>query len=56
MKFYKHWEIVTKMPEGYYLAPNAASPLRGYVFIIDKSPLQGGKFKLLKVEGINTNE
>lgn len=53
--YYKDWEIVENMPNGYKLS-NAGSPLSGHVFIIDKSPLLGGKQKLLKVKKKRSSE
>ena len=36
------------MPEGFYIDKNAGSPLNGYVFIINGSPLKGGRRALLR--------
>lgn len=52
--YYKNWEIVETMPDGYKLS-NAGSPLHGHLFIIDKSPIRGGKLKLLKVKQKDEN-
>lgn len=45
----KKWEIVETLPEGWRIDNNAGSPLHGHVFIINDSPLKGGKRALLRV-------
>ena len=49
MAEYKGWRLFDEMPEGYFFAKNAGSPLYGYEFITNGSPLKGGKLALLKV-------
>ena len=48
--FYRWWKIYPEMPEGYYEDKNTGSPLSHTVFIINGSPLRGGKRALLYVK------
>jgi len=48
--FYRWWQIYAEMPEGYYEDKNTSSPLSHTVFIINGSPLHGGKRALLYVK------
>ncbi len=48
--FYRCWQIHAEMPEGYYEDKNLGSPLSHTVFIINGSPLSGGKRALLYVK------
>lgn len=45
--FYRGWKIYPEMPEGYYEDKNTIWPLSHTVFIINGSPLKGGKRALL---------
>ena len=47
--FYRGWKIYPEMPEGYYEDKNTGSPLSRTVFIINGSPLSGGKRALLYI-------
>ena len=46
---YKGWKVYETMPEGYRLDKYAGSPLHGYEFIHNGSPLKGGVRALLRV-------
>lgn len=46
---YKGWQLFDEMPEGYSKI-NAGSPLVGYEFICNGSPLNGGKTALCRVK------
>jgi len=48
--FYRWWKIYAEMPEGYFEDKNSGSPLSHTVFIINGSPLRGGKRALLYVK------
>lgn len=49
MEQYNGWPTYETMPDGYWIDKNAGSPLHGYEFIINGSPLKGGKRALLRV-------
>jgi hypothetical protein len=46
---YKGWQLYEAMPEGFRIDKTAGSPLHGYEFIINGSPLKGGVRALLRV-------
>lgn len=48
--FYRWWKIYPEMPEGYWEDKNTGSPVSHTVFIINGSPLKGGKRALLYVK------
>ena len=48
--FYRWWKIYPEMPEGYFEDKNSGSPLSRTVFIINGSPIRGGKRALLYVK------
>ncbi len=48
--FYRGWKIYQEMPEGYFEDKNTGSPLSHTVFIINGSPLRGGKRALLYIK------
>ena len=48
--YYRWWEIVDSMPEGYYIDKLAPSPLFGHVFIVNAPVLKGSNRKLLKLK------
>lgn len=48
--FFNGWKIYPEMPEGYFEDKNSGSPLSRTVFIINGSPLRGGKRALLYVK------
>ena len=48
--FYRWWQIHAEMPEGYYEDKNTGSPLSRTIFIINGSPLKGGKRALLYIK------
>jgi len=52
--FYRWWKIYPEMPEGYYEDKNTGSPLSHTVFIINGSPLRGGKIALLYVKQLHS--
>ena len=54
--FYRWWKIYPEMPEGYWEDKNTGSPLSRTVFIINGSPLKGGKRALLYVKQLPTKE
>ncbi len=54
--FYRWWQIHAEMPEGYWEDKNTGSPLSRTVFIINGSPLKGGKRALLYVKQSYTKE
>lgn len=54
--FYRGWKIYPEMPEGYFEDTNNGVPLRHTVFIINGSPLKGGKRALLYIQQSNTSE
>ena len=45
---YKEWSLFDEMPSGWKIDKTCGSPLTGYVFIINKSVLSGGKRALLR--------
>lgn len=47
--FYSGWKIYPEIPEGYFEDKNTGSPLSRTVFIINGSPLRGGKRALLYI-------
>ena len=48
--FFNGWEIYPEMPEGYFEDKNTGSPLSRTIFIINGSPLRGGKRALLYIK------
>ena len=54
--FYRWWQIYAEMPEGYYEEKDFVGPLSHTVFIINGSPLRGGKRALLYVKQSHTPE
>ena len=54
--FFNGWKIYPEMPEGYYEDKNTGSPLSHTVFIINGSPLYGGKRALLYIKQSHTTE
>lgn len=48
MKSYKHWELHECLPDGYKRDKSTGSPLQGYDFAINGSPLKGGKRILVR--------
>jgi hypothetical protein len=46
---YKDWKVYEAMPEGFKIDKSAGSPLHGYEFITNGSPLKGGVRALLRV-------
>ena len=56
MEQYNGWPIYETMPDGYWIDKNAGSPLHGYEFIINGSPLKGGKRALLRVDPHSLSE
>ena len=48
--FYRWWKIYAEMPDGYYEDKNTGWPLSHTVFIINGSPLKGGKRALLYIK------
>lgn len=49
MEKYNGWTVYESMPDGFRIDKSAGSPLHGYEFIINGSPLRGGARALLKV-------
>jgi hypothetical protein len=45
---YKYWDVFETLPSGWRYDKTAGSPLTGYCFAIDKSPLKGGGRILVK--------
>lgn len=48
--YFMGWKIYPEMPEGYFEDKNNGSPLSHTVFIINGSPLRGGKRGLLYIQ------
>jgi hypothetical protein len=46
---YKGWPCYEEIPDGWHIDKTAGSPLHGYEFIINGSPLKGGKRALARV-------
>jgi hypothetical protein len=46
---YKGWLCYEEIPDGWHIDKTAGSPLHGYEFIINGSPLKGGKRALARV-------
>jgi len=46
---YKGWPCYEEIPDGWHIDKTAGSPLHGYEFIINGSPLRGGKRALARV-------
>jgi hypothetical protein len=46
---YRWWDVLDTLPSGWRVDKNTGSPLTGAVFVMDKSPLMGGKKALLRV-------
>lgn len=53
MEEYKGWPCYEEIPDGWRIDKTAGSPLHGYEFIINGSPLKGGKRALARVYKIN---
>ena len=49
MEQYKLWMVYEEMPDGFRFDKSAGSPLHGYEFITNGSPLKGGVRALLRV-------
>ena len=49
MKKYKHWDLMDSLPAGWTIDNHAGSPLAGYSFATNGSPLRGGKRALVRV-------
>ncbi len=49
MQTYKHWELMDSLPAGWTIDKHAGSPLAGYSFATNGSPLRGGKRALVRV-------
>ena len=49
MEEYKGWPCYEEIPDGWHIDKTAGSPLHGYEFIINGSPLRGGKRALVRV-------
>ena len=49
MSNYKGWPLYDFLPEGYRMDKSCGSPLHGYEFAINASPLKGGKRILVRV-------
>lgn len=49
MEEYKGWLCFEEIPDGWHIDKTAGSPLHGYEFIINGSPLKGGKRALVRV-------
>jgi len=50
-KFYKYWEIVEEMPDGFAEDKTVGSSLAGHIFITNKKSVLNGQIrKLLKVK------
>lgn len=49
MEEYKGWPCYEEIPDGWHIDKTAGSPLHGYEFIINGSPLKGGKRALARV-------
>ena len=47
--YYKDWELFNEAPAGYFKKPAIGSPLYGYEFYCNGSPLKGGKSILVRV-------
>lgn len=50
MNNYKGWLLYDFLPEGYRMDKSCGSPLHGYDFAINGSPLKGGKRILVRVQ------
>lgn len=48
--FFRGWKIYPEMPEGYFEDKNNGGPLSHTIFIINGSPLFGGKRALLYIK------
>lgn len=49
MQTHKHWELMDTLPTGWTIDKHAGSPLAGYAFATNGSPLRGGKRALVRV-------
>ena len=49
MQRYRDWPLMDALPEGWRLANGAGSPLAGYAFACNGSPLRGGRMALVRV-------
>ena len=49
MQTYKHWELMDSLPAGWTIDKTAGSPLAGYSFATNGSPIRGGKRALVRV-------
>ena len=49
METYNGWDIYTDIPEGWWIDKSAGAPIGSHVFIVNGSPLKGGKRALLKL-------
>lgn len=49
MQHYRDWPLIDTLPAGWHLAPGAGSPLAGYAFAANGSPLRGGRLVLVRV-------
>ena len=49
MEEYKGWPCYEEIPDGWRIDKTAGSPLHGYEFITNGSPLKGGKRALVRV-------
>ena len=48
MQTYKHWDLMDSLPAGWTIDKSAGSPLAGYSFATNGSPLRGGKRALVR--------
>ena len=49
MQRYRDWPLMDALPDGWRLAHGAGSPLAGYAFACNGSPLRGGRMALVRV-------
>lgn len=49
MNTFKSWDLLDSLPTGWSIDKHAGSPLSGYLFATNGSPLRGGKRALVRV-------
>ena len=49
METYNGWSIYTEIPDGWWVDKSVGAPIANHAFIVNGSPLKGGKRALLKL-------
>ena len=49
METYNGWHIYTEIPDGWWVDKSVGAPIANHEFIVNGSPLKGGKRALLKL-------